>query len=98
MLDRKSMLLRGFISLDILSYYINNFAYLSARKFSYFSNMVAQVVFWKYRPYDRKIKNFFLLMGLSTSLEFLNFRPSLWIFDTHNLWHLQPPSLSHHIE
>ncbi|KAL9913996.1 per1-like protein PGAP3 isoform 1-T1 [Glossina fuscipes fuscipes] len=109
MLHRKSILLRGFISLGVLSYYINYFAYLSAGKFSYSTNMVANVVtgvlgglgwiLWSfrvrhYRPYYRKIQTFYLLMGLSMSLELLDFRPILWIIDAHALWHLSTAFLA----
>uniref|UniRef100_A0A1A9ZPB9 Post-GPI attachment to proteins factor 3 n=1 Tax=Glossina pallidipes TaxID=7398 RepID=A0A1A9ZPB9_GLOPL len=61
-----------FVSLGVLSYYVNYFAYLRAGKFSYSCNMGANVA----------------TVGLSMSLELLDFRPILWIFEAHALWHL----------
>ncbi|XP_061399503.1 post-GPI attachment to proteins factor 3-like [Musca vetustissima] len=103
MLYKHSWLIKAFISLAFLSYYINYFAYITMGRFSYSLNMTTNVVtgilsamgwfLWsfrvrKQRPYYRKILAFYLLLGMSMSLELLDFPPILWILDAHALWHL----------
>lgn len=40
------------------------------------------------RPNYRKIIRFYILFGMSMSLELLDFPPIFWIIDAHALWHL----------
>ncbi|XP_014097852.1 post-GPI attachment to proteins factor 3 isoform X1 [Bactrocera oleae] len=103
MLYRHSLILRGLISLMFLSFFVNYFAYLSLGKFSYSLNMTTNVAtgtlsalgwfIWCYferhrRPNYRKIIRFYILFGMSMSLELLDFPPIFWIIDAHALWHL----------
>lgn len=126
MLHKHSWLLKAFISLAFLSYYINYFAYITVGQFSYSLNMTTNIItgeltttslhfemssrlikqsffsgalsalgwfLWsfrvrKQRPYYRKILGFYLLLGMSMSLELLDFPPIFWILDAHALWHL----------
>ncbi|XP_017146857.1 post-GPI attachment to proteins factor 3 [Drosophila miranda] len=102
MLHRYSLFLRGVITLAIVSYYINYFAYLSVGKFNYSFNMkvniatgVLSAVGWfiwchrvrTRRPYFRRILRFYVLFALAMSLELLDFPPICWILDAHALWH-----------
>ncbi|XP_004522696.1 post-GPI attachment to proteins factor 3 [Ceratitis capitata] len=103
MLHRRSIILRGLISLIFLSFFVNYFAYLSLGKFSYSLNMTTNMItgalsalgwlVWSYlerhrRPNYRKIIRFYILFGMSMSLELLDFPPILWLLDAHALWHL----------
>ncbi|KAM8714400.1 hypothetical protein ACLKA7_014519 [Drosophila subpalustris] len=103
MLHRYSLFLRGVITLAVVSYYINYFAYLSVGKFNYSFNMKVNIatgtlaaVGWfvwchrvRYRrPYYKRILRFYVLFALAMSLELLDFPPILWILDAHSLWHL----------
>ncbi|XP_053965720.1 post-GPI attachment to proteins factor 3 [Anastrepha ludens] len=103
MIYRQSLILRGLISLIFLSFFVNYFAYLSLGKFSYSLNMTTNIVtgalsalgwfIWCYlerqrRPHYRKIIRFYVLFGMSMSLELLDFPPILWLLDAHALWHL----------
>ncbi|XP_022227796.1 post-GPI attachment to proteins factor 3 [Drosophila obscura] len=102
MLHRYSLFLRGVITLAIVSYYINYFAYLSVGKFNYSFNMkvniatgVLSAVGWfiwchrvrTRRPYFKRILRFYVLFALAMSLELLDFPPICWILDAHALWH-----------
>ncbi|XP_017460641.1 PREDICTED: post-GPI attachment to proteins factor 3 [Rhagoletis zephyria] len=103
MIYRQSLILRGLISLVFVSFFVNYFAYLSLGKFSYSLNMTTNIVtgiisalgwfVWCYlerhrRAYYRKIIRFYILFGMSMSLELLDFPPILWLIDAHALWHL----------
>ncbi|EDW31387.1 GL11111 [Drosophila persimilis] len=102
MLHRYSLFLRGVITLAIVSYYINYFAYLSVGKFNYSFNMKVNIAtgvlsalgwfIWCHRvrtrrPYFRRILRFYILFALAMSLELLDFPPICWILDAHALWH-----------
>lgn len=100
---RNSLTFKLIVSLIAIFYFLNHFAYLSAKRFDYLYNMKANIltgvmstaiwIIWyfvnrKKKNYAWKIVLFVVLTFASLLLELKDFPPVFWTFDAHSLWHL----------
>lgn len=106
---KNSLSFKVIVSLVAIFYFLNHFAYLTAKKFDYMYNMKANIVtgiissviwiIWyfvnrKKKKYAWKIVLFVILTFASLLLELKDFPPIFWAFDAHSLWHLSTVPLT----